>query len=330
VRIAVAAALLALATPPAVLAEKAPVTIRWGGTPSIELQTPLYVAMSQGYLAEEGLKLDNVMLGPGPRVREALAAGELDFADVGTFTYIVGRRVGLPQRIVFEYYSKEIFSLFAPTRLQGQVKSVTDLKQRTIAVTAQGASTHMAGLSFVRKAGLKDSEVTFVGLQSGDPATWITAFETGSFDAGVVWEPISTFLIDRKAAYPLVDVRNAADHEKWVGKSAASMVLAVNEETIAKRPDVVRRTTSALKKAMTFIRTRSAREVAAAAATGFKMDPAVLTRILEPIKPNFSPDGRVSRAGIAVEVELALSGGVLKRQLTYEEMVDPRFAGSTD
>src|SRR5688572_1661449 len=66
-------------------------TIRWGGTPSIELQTPLYVAMSQGYLAEEGLKVDNVMLGPGPRVREALAAGELDFGDVGTFTYIVGR-----------------------------------------------------------------------------------------------------------------------------------------------------------------------------------------------------------------------------------------------
>src|SRR5262249_58357472 len=72
--------------------------IRWGGTPSIELETPLYVAMSQGYLAEEALKLENPMMGPGPRVREALAAGELDFGDVGTFTYIVGRARGLPQR----------------------------------------------------------------------------------------------------------------------------------------------------------------------------------------------------------------------------------------
>jgi len=180
-----------------------PIRIRWGGTTSIELQTPLFVAMTQGYLAEEGLKLDNVMLGPGPRVREALATGELDFADVGTFTYIVGRRVGLPQRIVFEYYSKEIFSLFVPAKFQGQIKSVADLKGKTIAVTAQGASTHMAGLSFVRKAGLKDTDVTFVGLQSGDPAVWITTFETARFDAGIVWEPISTYLIDRKAGFPL-------------------------------------------------------------------------------------------------------------------------------
>ena len=60
------AGILKSTTPLPVLAQKPePVTIRAGGTTSIELQTPLYVAMSQGYLAEEGLRLDNVMLGPG-------------------------------------------------------------------------------------------------------------------------------------------------------------------------------------------------------------------------------------------------------------------------
>jgi hypothetical protein len=60
------------------------------------------------------------------------------------------------------------------------------------------------------------------------------------------------------------------------------------------------------------------------------MDPGALARIIEPIKGNFSPDGRLSRAGIAVEVDLALTGGVLKRALTFAEMTDTRFAGSKD
>jgi NitT/TauT family transport system substrate-binding protein len=318
-------------TPRPVPAQKPePTTVRWGGTTSIELQTPLYVALSRGFLAEEGLKLDGVMLAPGPRVREALAANELDFGDVGTFTYIVGRRVGLPQRIIFEYYSKEIFSLFVPAKFQGQIKSVADLKGKTVAVTAQGASTHMAGLSFVRKAGLKDADVKFVGLQSGDPAVWITAFEQGNFDAGIVWEPISTYLIARKAGVPLVDVRDREAHDKWVGKSAASMVLSVNEDLIAKRPEVIQKAVRALRKALAYIRNHSAAEVAAAAAPHFKMEPALLARVLEPIKGNFSADGRISRSGIAVEVDLALAGGILKQRLSFEEMVDTRFAGSTD
>jgi len=305
-----------------------PTMIRWGGTPSIELETPLYVAMSQGYLAEEALKLENPMMGPGPRVREALAVGELDFGDVGTFTYIVGRARGLPQRIVFEYYSKEIFSLFAPTKLRGEIKSVADLKGRKIAVTDLGSSSHMAALAFIHKAGLRENDVTFIPVHSADPATMMTVLENGQADALISWEPISAFLMDRKTGFPLVDVEDPADHERWIGNSATSMVLAVSEDTIGKRPQLVQGAINALKKSMVFIRSRPASEVAQATAKGFKMDPALLTRIFERIKDNFSSDGRVSRSGIEVEVELAHGGGVLKQPLRYDEMVDTRFVGS--
>jgi ABC-type nitrate/sulfonate/bicarbonate transport system substrate-binding protein len=108
------------------------------------------------------------------------------------------------------------------------------------------------------------------------------------------------------------------------------MVLAVSADMIAKRPEVIQRVVRALKKATEFIQKNSASDVAAAAAGGFKMEPAVLTKILEPIKGNFSPDGRISRSGMDLEVELALGGGILSKKLTYDEMVDPKFAGSKD
>jgi len=320
--------LLLIANAPVSAQKAEPVTIKWGGTVSIELETPLFVAMSQGYLAEQGLKLENPMMGPGPNVRESLAAGDLDFGDVGTFTYIVGRAAGLRQRIVFEYYAKEIFSLYARSQLKNEVKTVADLKGRKIGVTALGSSTHMAALSFIHKAGLKDSDVTFLPLQSADPATMMTALESGQIDALMTYEPISTFLLDRKTGYPLVDVENPADHDKWVGKSASSMVLAVSEDMIAKRPDVIRRATAALKKALAFIHSRTASEVANATAKSFKVDPALMTKIIDRIKGNFSPDGSISRLGIDVEVALARGGGALKKPLSYSDMVDTQFAGS--
>src|SRR4051794_1566197 len=73
-----------LVSAPASAQKDKPVTIQWGGTVAIELVTPLFVAMSKGYLAEQGLTLESPMMGPGPRVRESLSAGELDFGDVGT------------------------------------------------------------------------------------------------------------------------------------------------------------------------------------------------------------------------------------------------------
>lgn len=302
-----------------------------GGTPSIELETPFYVAKTKGFFEDEGIRIGDPLMGPGSRIREALAAEEIDFADLGTLTYLVGRGKGLPQTVVFEYFTKEIFSLFVPTRLKNEIKSVADLKGRKVLVNALGAASHVAGLAMIRKAGLKDSDVVFLGVGAGgDPATWISQVESGNFDAGVTWEPTSSYLISRQAAFPLVDIRDNATHEKWIGKNASSMILVVSNNAIAKRPEIIQRVVRALKKATEFIQKHSASEVAAVTANGFKMDPAILAKVLEPIKDNFSPDGSISRSGIALEVDLALGGGILSKKLTYDEMVSTKFAGSKD
>ena len=98
---------------------------------------------------------------------------------------------------------------------------------------------------------------------------------------------------------------------------------------IAKRPEVIQRSVNALKKAMTFIRNNSPQDVAAVGAESFKMDPAMLARILERTKQNFSADGRISRAGMETAMELLRGGGLLKKEMKFEDMVETRFAGET-
>ena len=67
---------------------------------------------------------------------------------------------------------------------------------------------------------------------------------------------------------------------------------------IAKRPEVIQRAVNALKKSMAFIRSNSPQDVAAVGADSFKMERAMLARILERTKNSFSSDGRISRAGM--------------------------------
>ena len=105
------------------------------------------------------------------------------------------------------------------------------------------------------------------------------------------------------------------------------MVMITTEKMIAENPEAVRRVVSALKKAVNFVQTRSAKEVAQVIAPRFRMDPLLLERVLDKRKTHFSKTGSVSRSGLAVEVDLAYNAGVLQRRLTFEEMVDARFAG---
>lgn len=313
--------------PTSALPQTSPTTVRWGGIPAIETMTLTFIAMNRGFFDEEGIKIAGPTLGGGNTIRDAMAAGEIDFFDTGTLTYLVGREKGLPQRIVFETFTNEIFSLFVRTELKATVKRVRDLKGLKVGVVGPGSASWAIGLAYLRKDGLAQNEVQMVFLGTPDPTTWLVGFERGFIDAGVIWEPMITSALARGIAFPIVDVSDPATHREQLGERASSQVLVTTEKLIAEKPEVVRRVVNALKKAAQFVHSRPSQEVAQFVAPQFKMNPALLEGVLNKRKPYFSKTGAVSRTGLAVELDLAYNGGVLKRRMTFEETVDPRFAG---
>lgn len=64
-----------------------------------------------------------------------------------------------------------------------EIKSVTDLRGKSVAVTRIGASTYFAGLSMLESAGLKTSDVTFI--QAGGVGESLVALLTGRVDAAL-------------------------------------------------------------------------------------------------------------------------------------------------
>ena len=68
-----------------------------------------------------------------------------------------------------------------------EIKSIRDLKGKTIAVTRFGTSTHFAGLSTLRLGGLKPTDVVFVQL--GASGEREAALSSGKVDATMLGYP---------------------------------------------------------------------------------------------------------------------------------------------
>ncbi|UOO92838.1 aliphatic sulfonate ABC transporter substrate-binding protein [Vitreoscilla stercoraria] len=135
-------------------------------------------------LAKENIKVNWVKFTSGPPMLEALNTGNLDFATTGEAPPIFAQaaNAGLVY-VAHEAASPDSEGLLLPKG--SNITDVSQLKGKKIAVV-KGSSAHYTLLQGLKKHGLKFSDITPVYLQPSDGRA---AFEQGSVDAWVVWEP---------------------------------------------------------------------------------------------------------------------------------------------
>lgn len=147
-------------------------------------QGVLWVARDAGLLAKQGFTADVVLVPGSPRTVQALIAGDLDYAIAGTPAFLRARMHGAGVVILSalsDYSSQRVL-----VKPDSAVESLNDLRGKTIGVTQFGS----AGDAFIRvglrKAGLKESEVTI--LQMGGTPGVSQALEAGRIEVGVLGE----------------------------------------------------------------------------------------------------------------------------------------------
>ena len=120
----------------------------------------------------------------GPPLMEALGAGAIDVGTAGDTPPIFAQAAGVP----LVYLGAE------PPAPRGEailvkedspLKTLADLKGKKVAFN-KGSNVHALFLSALEKAGLDQKEVTPVYLSPPDGRA---AFERGSVDAWVIWDP---------------------------------------------------------------------------------------------------------------------------------------------
>lgn len=145
----------------------------------------------------------------GPVQLEALNVGSIDFGDVGEAPPIFAQAAGAPLAYVGATVPRpQSEAVLVPKG--SAIKTVAELKGKKIALN-KGSNVHYFVVKLFEKHGLSYADLNLVYLP---PADARAAFEKGSVDAWVIWDP---FLA---AAEKSLDARILADATGVVGNRA--------------------------------------------------------------------------------------------------------------
>jgi sulfonate transport system substrate-binding protein len=155
----------------------------------------LGILKNQGTLekALPGQQIKWVEFPAGPQMLEALNAGSIDFGSTGAPPPVFAQAAGIDLRYVgAEPAPVTSEAIIVPG--SSPLRSVAQLKGKRVAFQ-KGSGSHYLLASALQKAGLKIAEIEPVYLS---PADARAAFESGSVDAWVVWDP---YLASAQKAY---------------------------------------------------------------------------------------------------------------------------------
>ncbi len=149
------------------------------------IQLPLYLAVERTARAE-GLSVDVVSFGGGPRAAAALASGSVEVAATSLTSAINLLAAGQPVRAFFGAGSQAEFEWFA----RRPVKDWKDLRGKSVAISAYGSLTEVLTRHLLRKHGLvPERDVQFV--QAGETATLVASLKAGRVDAAILSPPFT-------------------------------------------------------------------------------------------------------------------------------------------
>jgi NitT/TauT family transport system substrate-binding protein len=221
------AALGWLAATPVSAADKLKIAV---GQREIWHGAPAALGERAGIFRKHDLDLDLLFTSGSGETMQATIAGSVDIGvAAGTFGVMGAYAKGAPIRIIGAESTGE--DAYWYVRAESPVKSMADMKGRTMAYSTNGSSTHANALAFVELYKV-DAKLVATG---GFPATF-TMVMSGQIDAGWSAPPYAMEAL-RKGEIRVI-VRSA---ELPLVKGHTVRVLIANKADLDGRPDVYRR-----------------------------------------------------------------------------------------
>jgi len=135
-------------------------------------------------LAPLGVSVKWTEFTAGPVQLEALNVGSIDFGDVGEAPPIFAQAAGAPLAYVAATVPRPASEAVLVPR-GSAIRSVADLKGKKVALN-KGSNVHYFIVKLAEKHGLTYGDLNLVYLPPSDARA---AFEKGSIDAWVIWDP---------------------------------------------------------------------------------------------------------------------------------------------
>ncbi len=230
--------------------EKPKLSIAVGGK-NLFYYLPLTIAEQLGYFKAEGLDVTIVDFSGGSRALQAVVGGSADVVS-GAFEHTINMQAkGQAMRAFVLQGAAPQIVLGTNPKTMPNFKSVADLKGKKIGVTAPGSSTNVLANFVLAKAGLKPSDVSFIGVGAASGA--VAAMRSGQIDAMSNLDPVITLLTRSGDLKIVTDTRNVAEAEKVFGGPMPAGCLYAPQAFLDKNPQTVQALTNAMVRANKWI-----------------------------------------------------------------------------
>ncbi|CCD37508.1 ABC-type nitrate/sulfonate/bicarbonate transport systems, periplasmic components [Candidatus Paraburkholderia kirkii UZHbot1] len=279
--------------------EQSRVSIAVGGK-NLFYYLPLTIAERRNYFKDEGLEVEIADFAGGAKALQAAVGGSADVV-FGTFehTLLLQAKNQYFREFVLQGRAPQIV-LAVSKKTMPNYKSVADLKGKKIGVTAPGSSASIMASFVLAQAGLKASDVSFIGVGAGA----IAALQSGQIDAIANLDPVMTKL-DRAGDIRIVsDTRTLADTKTVFGGNMPAGCLYASQSFITKNPNTTQALTNAMVRALKWLQTASGKDLIATVPESYLLgDRALYLDSWQHVKEALSPDGLMPADGPATSLK---------------------------
>lgn len=293
-QIAIASGLLFSLASQHAMADDGKITIMVGGITKL-IYLPARLTEQLGYFKDEGLDVELLSQPAGVDAENELLAGAVQ-AVVGFYDHTIdlqtkGKEV--KAIVVFGQVPGEVEMV--STKAADTLKSMADVKGKTLGVTGLGSSTSFLTQYLAGQHGVQSSEYTM--LPVGADASFIAAIKQNRIDAGMTTEPTVSALEKSGDARVLVDMRSVEGTRAALGGTYPASSLYVQATWAAAHKAEATKLAHAFVRTMQFIHTHSAEEIAAKMPADYQKDKALYVSALKASLPMYTADGKMPSDG---------------------------------
>src|SRR6202789_3755372 len=274
--------------------EKTNITIAVGGSISQMNKIAYFVALNRKYFEQEGLTVDSNAFASGTAALQSLVGGSADVAE-GAYEHTLRlqtKGVNMTCLVPYGRYPGNV--LVVRKSEADKIKTIADLKDKKIGVSAPGASTQNFVAGLMERAGVSWKDASYISIGTGPSA--VAAKKTGGeLDALVNLDPAINALVDGGDAVVLTDSRTAEGTQDAFGGGYLADCLMVKNDFLKANPNTVQAITNAVVHAMQWLKTASIDDIMKSLPpTYYKSDEALYRVSLERNLAAFQWDGLVT------------------------------------
>ena len=253
-----AAAAAAVSSFPICAAGAKKVRIAVGGQ-HLYYYVPLTVAYQLGYFKDEGLDVEIIDFQGGSKSLQAVVGGSADVVS-GAFEHTINMQSRGQRMTAFVLQGRAPQVVFAVNKkTMPNYKGLADLKGKNIGVTSPGSSSQVIANYVLATAGLKASDVSFIGVGSSSQA--VAAVRTGQVDALANLDPVIAILQQDGLIEIAADTRKIEESDKlFKGPLVAGCLYAMNSY-IEANPEIIAGLAAGIVRANQWLATASGEDI---------------------------------------------------------------------